>query len=664
MVNKKKVLSIIMLLSIFMSILVVPTKEVQAAAPAVHEAAPAVHEAPAVMPAPSTVETSKTTVKTSNDLKPQVISLSIGNTIFNIEEGKNTNVRTTVTPADAQITYSSSDTSIASVSSSGIITSRRSGTAIISITATKQGYIQATKQVYVTVKGLKDLNMIVEPKLLIMHQGDNKYFVSNLGNDTQLTYTISNPNIINFTLNGTQGSIKAKDTGQTTIDFIANKSGYRPVYARTNVVVLENNYVSSNIIKQVTANWYTISVEDKNTRTVREDVVKDAETIISSLSTRNIKSSNNTVILDRATLESMLQEAKKLKIQLNDHIQKVGITPSRGINLRLNASADVKAENDKIYIQFDKSTLTNLNGVDYVYIYLKEYGITVGIDNKTLASQFAKYNSIKIEIEKDGGTYYIKFIDENEKEIKILDQNILLILPVIKGNPYQNSIFVQNGQIIDQLGGSYDAESNGVAIQTKTSGKYYVAENNKTYADIKNKDEEMKQAIEFLASKGILESTVDGRYNPDGILTRAEFTAMVVKSFYALDKNQKASFKDVKASDWYYQYVASSQKEKIILGFDGNVFKPNDKITKEQVAAIVNRALVNQKKYTYPQNPQDYLNFINDNNKVSNWAKKDVALAIKERMIEIPNDFMLNPQGGITRGEAARTLYRMHLKLY
>jgi hypothetical protein len=80
--------------------------------------------------------------------------------------------------------------------------------------------------------------------------------------------------------------------------------------------------------------------------------------------------------------------------------------------------------------------------------------------------------------------------------------------------------------------------------------------------------------------------------------------------------------------------------------------------------SLVSRALVNKKQYLYPNNPNKYLVYLNDNNKIVDWAKKEVALGIKERTIEIPTNFMINPQGTVTRGETARILYRMFLKIY
>ncbi len=184
------------------------------------------------------------------------------------------------------------------------------------------------------------------------------------------------------------------------------------------------------------------------------------------------------------------------------------------------------------------------------------------------------------------------------------------------------------------------------------------------FSDIANKDEEMKKAIEFLSSKGIITGMAEGKFNPDETLTRAQFTTMFVKSFYALDTNLKTDFKDVKSTDWFHDYVASSQKEDIVKGFDDKTFRPNDNITREQMISLVSRALVNKKQYLYPGNLEDYLIYFTDNDKIGEWARKEVGLAVKERTIEIPTDFVFNPQGVVTRGEAARTLYRMFLKLY
>lgn len=46
----------------------------------------------------------------------------------------------------------------------------------------------------------------------------------------------------------------------------------------------------------------------------------------------------------------------------------------------------------------------------------------------------------------------------------------------------------------------------------------------------------------------------------NGLLTRAECTAMLVRAFYALDETATESFSDVHPPQWHHPYIASSEK--------------------------------------------------------------------------------------------------------
>ncbi len=82
--------------------------------------------------------------------KPKVL-LSVHPASTSLEEGQSRQISVTVDPPDAQLTYSSSDASVASVSDAGMILAHREGSATITVTADKEGYDSSSAQVRVTV---------------------------------------------------------------------------------------------------------------------------------------------------------------------------------------------------------------------------------------------------------------------------------------------------------------------------------------------------------------------------------------------------------------------------------------------------------------------------------------------------------------------------------
>lgn len=111
------------------------------------------------------------------------------------------------------------------------------------------------------------------------------------------------------------------------------------------------------------------------------------------------------------------------------------------------------------------------------------------------------------------------------------------------------------------------------------------------------------------ASNQILNAMLAGdidasaKFRPEDGITRAEFAKMVAEIMTKIDKNTTESFDaysedktytetfhDVVKGDWFQNYVAFLQETGVVQG-DGEKFRPNDKITREEVAIMLTNAL-------------------------------------------------------------------------
>ncbi|MBF0979876.1 MAG: hypothetical protein HXK71_00950 [Clostridiales bacterium] len=77
--------------------------------------------------------------------------------------------------------------------------------------------------------------------------------------------------------------------------------------------------------------------------------------------------------------------------------------------------------------------------------------------------------------------------------------------------------------------------------------------------------------------------------------------------------------------------------------------------------AFCARTLADKKGYSYPDDIENYLQF-DDSADISNWAKNDIALAVRNSLVEKGGD--LNPKSDITRAESAEILYKLFMLLY
>lgn len=77
---------------------------------------------------------------------------------------------------------------------------------------------------------------------------------------------------------------------------------------------------------------------------------------------------------------------------------------------------------------------------------------------------------------------------------------------------------------------------------------------------------------------------------PENSITRAQFTKILVNAMNLTNGDIKKEFPDVKSSTWYYDFVQIASSRGIITGKEDGTFKPNDKITRAQMAAMIYRA--------------------------------------------------------------------------
>jgi N-acetylmuramoyl-L-alanine amidase len=196
----------------------------------------------------------------------------------------------------------------------------------------------------------------------------------------------------------------------------------------------------------------------------------------------------------------------------------------------------------------------------------------------------------------------------------------------------------------------------GVTFKRNGNSQYVVVKTNKTFNDISN--HWAKTDIELLANKLIVDGVSPDHFDADRNITRAEFAALVSRSLGLSDAAGTANFTDVPSAAWYAKAVATVAGAGIIKGYADNTFKPNANITREEMAAMIVRAL------TYVGKPVSVntsnaaiLAPFNDASGIS-WAKSEVAAAVQAGIIKGITVNTLVPQGMATRAESAATLKR------
>ena len=110
------------------------------------------------------------------------------------------------------------------------------------------------------------------------------------------------------------------------------------------------------------------------------------------------------------------------------------------------------------------------------------------------------------------------------------------------------------------------------------------------YTDVSPADW-FNNAVSTLSRMGILGGYEDGSFRPSATITRAEFAKIAVSFFEYEDIEAENIFTDVAEGSWYENFVAVAAEIGLIEGCEGNVFRPDESITRAEACTIINRTL-------------------------------------------------------------------------
>jgi len=166
---------------------------------------------------------------------------------------------------------------------------------------------------------------------------------------------------------------------------------------------------------------------------------------------------------------------------------------------------------------------------------------------------------------------------------------------------------------------------------------------------------------------GIVSGVSNTQFAPNRPITRAEFTALLARAvgIEAAGKTKSNRFVDVPVNKWYNQVVYAAVEAGLVGGYSANKFGPDDPINREQMAAMIVRAMEYKGRgLTLSEDEFSLMiNKFNDEKAVSSWAKSSVATAIKQGIVGGRSDILFAPKANATRAEAAVMILRMYNKL-
>lgn len=191
-------------------------------------------------------------------------------------------------------------------------------------------------------------------------------------------------------------------------------------------------------------------------------------------------------------------------------------------------------------------------------------------------------------------------------------------------------------------------------LKRNGNSQYAIIQSKRSFTDISK--HWAKAEIELMASKQIVTGISDTQFAPDSPVTRAQFAALLTRAMGLKETGKGANFKDVSKEDWYTSSVATAAEAGLVRGFDDGTFRPNQRITRQEMVVMVERALEYVEGKQRPR--LDVLNSFKDRQKIQSWASTASAIAVERNIIQGVDAHNFGPNQLATRSQSVVILKR------
>ena len=188
-------------------------------------------------------------------------------------------------------------------------------------------------------------------------------------------------------------------------------------------------------------------------------------------------------------------------------------------------------------------------------------------------------------------------------------------------------------------------------IVAEAKGDVKPVEPTNAFTDIKGHWAE--KVILSATQKGLFKGVSDTLFAPNEPITRGMLVSVLAR-LEGQDVKQTAAnpFTDVKAGEWYENGVVWAAKNKYVLGYEDNTFKPNQKVTREEMATILGR-YVEGKKVPYTL---DLKEPFSDQKMISKWALEPIDIVRHTNLMQGRDNNQFVPKASATRAELAKVM--------
>lgn len=179
---------------------------------------------------------------------------------------------------------------------------------------------------------------------------------------------------------------------------------------------------------------------------------------------------------------------------------------------------------------------------------------------------------------------------------------------------------------------------------------YHLWLNGRYYSDIER--HWAQDAILEMEIRGWMKGTGSTQFSPNRAVNRAETVEILVKAMGLQDQTVNSqSFRDVPKSHWAWREIEIAREYGMIQGKGNEIFAPEEILTREQVAAMLDNLLPKESDTAQPNRFKDMT--------PSNWSYDAVSMMSDRGVINGFEDGTFRPKEKITRAQMAAMMQKM-----
>ena len=433
-------------------------------------------------------------------------------------------------------------------------------------------------------------------------------------------------------------------------------------------------------------NWWT-AADDGYTSTEISNLKKGTSYQIKAVPGTNYEASwkvNNKT----ATVDNDIYTAT---INKNDISVEITFTKIDTKNLKLSVDLDERHGKLKYYdddeekwVTYDDEywTLSKGDKVEFKAVPDSGYKAVwqLGSGSKTSATY---YDVTYRDMDGKNRTLHVDFVKKSSSDVDDYPTLTFDITGGKHGTVYRGTREYEDGDVIsikknDKMTFKAKADKGYVAVWTY-KGDTYVgdeytvkmgANDAKLYVEFMDKDDIRLTELPFrdvskrdwyyddvvyVYRKGYMDGMSSTRFGGELNTTRGQIVTILWRLTGEPRATKRNPFTDVSSSQYYYDAISWAYDAGVVDGFDAHTFKPDQNVTREQLAAILYRYA---KYMNLSTSGSAYLAKYTDADKIANWAYDAMAWANYRGLINGTSATRIDPKGYATRAQIAAILHR------